>query len=64
VQSSQLAGFDCLIQEIEKVGTVVKINAGPQSAFFLADRQLPNRFVAPCRFGADSKLNSLFDKPR
>jgi hypothetical protein len=50
VQSSQVCGFDCLIQEIEKVGSVVEINAGPQSAFFLADRQLANRFVASCWF--------------
>jgi len=39
---------DCLIQKIEKLSTVVKIDALPQSAPFLAHRQLANRFAAAC----------------
>jgi hypothetical protein len=44
----------CLIEDIEKLGSVIEVNPGLQTALRLADRQLANRFCAPRCFGADS----------
>jgi len=52
-----------LVQEIEKIGAIVEVNARAQSALLKTNRQFVDRFTASRSFGADPELDSLFDEP-